>query len=102
MEKKWIGFIGIFVVIWISFIVTSIFLVYLASIYNDIMFNEFWVLYFGGFFVIATYFSGERFSTQNSHRSYLSFLFILIIIAIFYYLLTFYVIFPWAEEVGWL
>ncbi|MBY8986429.1 MAG: hypothetical protein KGD65_15250 [Candidatus Lokiarchaeota archaeon] len=69
---------------------------------ENFTFNEFWVVYFAGFFLIATYFSRERLSSKDSHRSYLFFLLILIVIAVAYYLLTLYVIIPWAEYAGWL
>jgi hypothetical protein len=102
MEKKWNSFIGIFVVIWISFILVSIIMGYLASIYDYISYNEYWVVYFAGFFIFETYYSGERYNTNNSHKSYLIPLFLLVIIAVVYYLLSIYVIIPWAYDVGWL
>ena len=102
MEKKWIGFIAIFAVIWIIYIGVSLYLVYLSSMSVDFMFNEMWVTYFTGFFLAATFFSGERLRTKDSHRSYIFFLLTLIVISVIYYILSLYVIIPWAEEVGWL
>jgi hypothetical protein len=87
---------------WIGFIGVSFFLVYLSSLNENFTYNDFWIVYFAGFFFIVTIFSGERLSTKNSHGSYIYSLIVLIGIAVVYYLVSVYVIFPWARSVGWI